>query len=603
MVVDSFTAMIEIERQEAIQYKWETIGRIREMLQCETIRLNKLHDDYVGYFVQADAFVTLSRDNKRVEEIDLCLSPDPEDAHRYAIWDKIAEAIGNLKALQTISIQDTSGIDNNEEDVPDWEILACILRRLRRGIYLRMEDGAPRTWGETLPDFFKVIHGQAMITGFCTGNAFPFRCLDILCSTLLTLPALESLSFEQDDGEGPEEGQSLESLVKLLKSPSLREVEFDYIDFTNTLCQVVARSEITALRFGKCSFPEGGSSAIARALKTNTTLEFLDFDEGIDEGFCEVLATALLSNSTLQTLHLCTPAGSGYITGSSLWLSPLFLALRVNSGLKELSIYGIDLNDEKLSTAIRLGLGNNSTLETLNLTNIKSGDNDTCLWREALYFLRTNSALKTLYMHFEKNERDSGATAIRMEVLAALRENESLEKFSLMSDDVELEDFLLFVAAIHPNTTLKSIQLNDEDFCVDECHFCVDECQDCKDLIPVLKKNYGLEEIPGLHHGAGDVNSILQLNRAGRRYLVQDGSSISKGIAVLSRVNNDINSVFLHLLENPRLCDRGAIETSSRSIGNMDNARSTPSPGNHSGGKREQQAPSQRDTEPRRRLE
>jgi hypothetical protein len=56
----------------------------------------------------------------------------------------------------------------------------------------------------------------------------------------------------------------------------------------------------------------------------------------------------------------------------------------------------------------------------------------------------------------------------------------------------------------------------------------------------------------------GDIRSILQLNRAGRRYLVQDGSSISKGVDVLSRVNDDINSVFLHLLENPRLCDRSA---------------------------------------------
>jgi hypothetical protein len=28
----------------------------------------------------------------------------------------------------------------------------------------------------------------------------------------------------------------------------------------------------------------------------------------------------------------------------------------------------------------------------------------------------------------------------------------------------------------------------------------------------------------------------------------------------LSRVNNDVNCVFLHLLENPRLCDRSAVE-------------------------------------------
>jgi hypothetical protein len=52
----------------------------------------------------------------------------------------------------------------------------------------------------------------------------------------------------------------------------------------------------------------------------------------------------------------------------------------------------------------------------------------------------------------------------------------------------------------------------------------------------------------------------LRLNEAGRRYLIEDGSSISKGVDVLSRVNNDINCIFLHLLENPRLCDRSAVE-------------------------------------------
>jgi hypothetical protein len=56
---------------------------------------------------------------------------------------------------------------------------------------------------------------------------------------------------------------------------------------------------------------------------------------------------------------------------------------------------------------------------------------------------------------------------------------------------------------------------------------------------------------------------------------VQDGSSISKGVDVLSRVSSNINSVFLHLLENPRLCDRSAVEMSSSSIGKLDNVGST----------------------------
>jgi hypothetical protein len=147
-----------------------------------------------------------------------------------------------------------------------------------------------------------------------------------------------------------------------------------------------------------------------------------------------------------------------------------------------------------------------------------------------------------------------------MEVLSALRENNSLETLSMISELATFEDYLICVRAIHPNKTLQSLRLlllNRADFGVDQ--------DEAKELFRVLKKNYGLEEIPGLRIGAGDISSILQLNAAGRRYLVQDGSSISKGVDMLISVSNDINTVFLHLLENPRLCDRSAVKTSDSS--------------------------------------
>jgi hypothetical protein len=53
-----------------------------------------------------------------------------------------------------------------------------------------------------------------------------------------------------------------------------------------------------------------------------------------------------------------------------------------------------------------------------------------------------------------------------------------------------------------------------------------------KYMVAFLKKYYAL---PGhtprclhLNNGAGDMGAILRLNEVGRRYLVQDGSSISK---------------------------------------------------------------------------
>jgi hypothetical protein len=558
--------------------------KIRDELRSHKIYLIEESD----IFWQVDnAFVKLSRDNETVESIDLCLHSDP-DRDASTVWDKVAEGTGNLQALQEITIESLIDEDFDEEDLflYDWKILACILRRLRRGIYLRMDDRAPPLWDtETLPAFVEAIHGQAMVTGFHTGDGFPFHFLDTLCSALLTLPALEKISFTQLAGEGPEEGQSLESMVQLLQSPILRKVDFTSLNFTNTLCQAVAKalrkwSKITDLGFSGCSFPRNGSAMIARELQTNTTLKCLEIYGGATAIFYEALAAALPFNSTLQELALKLPTLRG--VGINSRLVPLFLALQVNTGLKKLTFSGKFLIDEKLSTAMKLGLGNNSTLESLRLLNIKSGGNDTSLWREAFSFLRINTALKCLEMRFEKGMTESDATAFRMETLAALCENESLETLKMASKDARFEDYRVCVDAIKLNTTLKSLRLN-------TVHFDVDD-DETKCLIPILKKNYGLEDFPGLRHGPGDIRSILKLNRAGRRYLVQDGSSISKGVDVLSRVSNDINSLFLHLLENPRLCDRSAIETAS--IGNIDNARLT-SPGNrHSGGKqRESQVP------------
>jgi hypothetical protein len=121
-----------------------------------------------------------------------------------------------------------------------------------------------------------------------------------------------------------------------------------------------------------------------------------------------------------------------------------------------------------------------------------------------------------------------------------------------------------------------------------------------KQMASLLKKNYTLESLPdiNLEDEARDVGSILRLNEAGRRYLIEDGSSISKGVEVLSRVRNDINSVFMHLLENPSLCDRRAAETVAVS---ESNGKSTKVTARSGGGKREQ-ASAITGNESRRRL-
>jgi hypothetical protein len=124
-----------------------------------------------------------------------------------------------------------------------------------------------------------------------------------------------------------------------------------------------------------------------------------------------------------------------------------------------------------------------------------------------------------------------------------------------------------------------------------------------KQMAALLQKNYALESLPGidLEDGAGNLSAILRLNGGGRRYLIEDGPSFSKGVKVLSAVSNEMNSVVLHLLKNPTMCDRSAVKAVSDSDSTCtDNGGST-SPVNHIG-KREHGQVKNEGKESRRRL-
>jgi hypothetical protein len=142
------------------------------------------------------------------------------------------------------------------------------------------------------------------------------------------------------------------------------------------------------------------------------------------------------------------------------------------------------------------------------------------------------------------------------------------------SIQIKADEYLLLVTALQHNKTLKSLDLRCRKYLV-LTH------EEDKQMAALLKKNYALENLPAIDpdNRLGDGGAILRLNEAGRRYLIEDGSSISKGVKVSSAVRSDINCVFLHLLENPTLCDRSAVEASSGSTC-TDNGGST-SPVNH----------------------
>jgi hypothetical protein len=101
------------------------------------------------------------------------------------------------------------------------------------------------------------------------------------------------------------------------------------------------------------------------------------------------------------------------------------------------------------------------------------------------------------------------------------------------------------------NTTLKTLRLHLNPNLVT---YCGDG--EIKHLISLVKKNYGLENLDkGLpaRDTSGELATILRLNQAGRRYLLEDAGSIAKGVEVLVVVRDDLGCLFYHLLENPLL--------------------------------------------------
>jgi hypothetical protein len=539
------------------------VGKMRRVLCQESIDLSKRRGDVV--FRRPNTFVTETQGNTVVKRV--MLNPYDDVPRNYEIWDKIGQGVGNLEGIKKLQITldtSTGGYDCVRVREPDWEIVARILRHVRSHIELVIRDF--HDWAtEDVRGLSRAIYGNPMIQRFEPVNAFPFESSDVLCSALATLPALERVCLAHQEQRTELALVNPEPLTELLRSPSLRFVEFHSFCFTAALSRAVADSlregsAITTLILSGCWFSEGESAAmIAIALKRNETLSTLSVRlSPFDEAFYEAIAVSLLSNTTLQDMTLDLP-GDGT---RSTWLSSVFLALGMNTGLKTLNISGhkgngLDLADEQLCAAMVTGLGKNSMLESLHLNNSVLSGTDAASGRNALSFLSTNNSLKCLVVEFGRHAIKSRVFVFRTQAASMLEQNTSLESLTMKGTNTKIEDYRSVLSALQSNTTLTCISLQFGSMEMTN--------YEANELTYVVKRNYGLHRCSVIPYYMVELHAILRLNEVGRRYLVKDGSSISKGVDVLSAVSDDINCLFLHLLENPRLCDRRAVEIISES--------------------------------------
>jgi hypothetical protein len=540
---------------------------IRERLGQCGISVGRDHEPWI--FANIDSFVNLTRGNDCIKMVFIAPHTvddvdDDVDNDSNELFDKVGRGVGNLTALKNLycSLEPPSAATSRE-------VLARLLSHVRQNIklnihFLRGETFAEEVeaFAEEVEAFASAIRGHRTITDISIvgSDVFSFRFFGTVLAALSTLPALQSVSLCQHSDADDELDPG--HLTELLRAPQLRAVAFANFDSTNlALCQATANTlrngtAITCLVFYDCSFVEGGDAIIVSALAENTTLTsmtFTDHPPANNEVRYSTMGESLLSNSTLQELSITSgPA-----------LSPVFRALQVNTGLKTLIIEGPGLvMDHNLYAAMMVGLGQNSSLVKLQLVKIGSRDMDISLWCKGLSVLRKNTALKSLEISFASEVQKSFVSALRMEVVAMLEENESLESISIFVDRgivPTVEEYCALLTALQQNTKLKTIRLLD----TSACQELVLTYDACKQLASILRKNYKLEILPdfAVNDQFGDLAVILRLNGAGRRYLIQDKGSVSKGVEVLCAVNDDLNCVFFHMLENPSLCKRWAAET------------------------------------------
>jgi hypothetical protein len=214
---------------------------------------------------------------------------------------------------------------------------------------------------------------------------------------------------------------------------------------------------ITKLVFSACSFPSQESATIiAESLEKNATVISIGVEAPRDQVIHNVLATALSSNSTLQEISLVSLTGP--IDNDAVW-SPLFSALGKNTALKGLQV-GVSGVDESPSTAIKNGLGMNTTLERLKVMNVRLCPDSCALWCNALFFLSTNKVLKILTVDIPSHAPQSCVSSFRMHIAAMLHNNVSLERLSIPSvNGTKAGEYVALVTAIRQNITLKTLQL------------------------------------------------------------------------------------------------------------------------------------------------
>jgi hypothetical protein len=579
------------EEEQAEEVDAVAMEEIRQALLATTLRIGgaeRIHpigilsNEILGNEILSNArsFVNLSQGNDTVQEVVIYQC---RYYHRdYETLRMLGEVVGNLEALQRLTIYQMYGRRNNRTDHEDpevaeslyWQAFAGVLGRVRHPIELRLDGGFCDDEPNYLNNFAVAIQSLPTIRTFHSErHAVQWRFADTFMSTLASLPSLENVTLGSFSYEAqrPPHGD-LPGLTNLLKSSSLRSIEFSGIEFTGYVSWALQAafeegSFVNNLRFTDCQCvgddltdeldTEEADNQISsillslvQTLQRNSSVKSLSLVGNEFRGlFCDGISTTLLVNTTLVDLTLLVK-GTGQ-EGGGRWLQSLFIAMRINTSLKSLAVDAFHLADELVCGALRDMLAQNPVLESLTLHSPEDLDDTSVVsWRKTLPFIRNNESLKSLTISFNGDAFNPPISALCFDTVAMLEGNTTLECLDIKSDGISPGTYISVLESLQPSTTLKTLRLPPVLASMSE--------EDTNQVVSLVKKNYSLavldEGVSALDK-TGDLGTLLRLNQAGRRYLIKDAASIAKGVEVLIDVRNDLSCLFYHLLENPTLCD------------------------------------------------
>jgi hypothetical protein len=551
----AMNGLMDAEGQEVDEQEGQAITVIREALSGTILRVSQYVDN--GLFSDIDAFVKLSEGNTSITKVRFYPFEKKGDDE---LWKKIGKGLANLKSLEHFIVKIALSNENSEEETnagepmhrADFGILSHVLPYLRQIFSVMISTPSVMRQRE--------VHALAHLTikEFDRGCDFPVDTLHLILSALATLPSLEVAILGNDLSENSHL-KLPEAMKNLMLSPSLREVYFEEFTFSRRLCLALGDalqggSNVALLRFETCSFPEGASHRVARALKQNTTLTTFILSGIFSQAFYDAFAAALLINTTLTDLELEIPDDEA----EAALMTPVFLALGMNKGLKKLTIneYSSSVDvDGQVYLALRDGLEKNSTVEMLHISICRFEDFADSLLPCILPFLRVSTTLKALKVMFgyvlDPSDPHHVATSC-LAIVAFLRENSSLETLEMHCHRGGMAPgtFMTALESVQMNTTLKELHISPMIASFGKAEM--------NRVVSLVKKNYALIKLGEdfiAHDETGELGTILRLNQAGRRYLLDDAGSIAKGVEVLIDVRDDLGCLFYHLLENPVLCE------------------------------------------------